>query len=116
MRDVRLSVLQDVYYSPHQKHNVVRSLTLDQLKQFVSTFKSQLFIQGLVQGNMSKEKAVQVDEFVRSKLQYSNLPAESVTDIRYGCWYISVQLSSFPALKVCRVAIRSKYHQTGQSS
>ena len=80
---MRLSVLQDVYYSPHQKHNVVRSLTLEQLKQFASTFKSQLFIQGLVQGNMSKEKAVQVDDYVRSKLQFSKLSEDSVTDIRY---------------------------------
>ena len=31
VRDVRLSVLQDVHFAPHQKHNVVRSLTLQQV-------------------------------------------------------------------------------------
>ena len=31
VRDVRLGVLQDVYYPPHDKHNLVNSLTLQQV-------------------------------------------------------------------------------------
>ena len=31
VRDVRLGVLQDVYYPPHDKHNLVNSLTLEQV-------------------------------------------------------------------------------------
>ena len=32
VRDVRLSVLQDTYYAPHDKHNIVRNITLDQVR------------------------------------------------------------------------------------
>ena len=31
VRDVRLSVLQDVYFAAHEKHNIVRNMTLDQV-------------------------------------------------------------------------------------
>ena len=31
VRDVRLGVMQDVFFAPHEKHNLVSSLTLDQV-------------------------------------------------------------------------------------
>ena len=35
VRDVRLELLQDVYYAPHDKHNMVRNLTLEQVRQVI---------------------------------------------------------------------------------
>ena len=32
-RDVRLEVLQNIYYPAHQKHNLINSLTLDQVSK-----------------------------------------------------------------------------------
>ena len=82
VRDVRLSVIQDVYHAAHEKHNIVRNLTLDQVKDFAKTLKSQLYIQGLIQGNMTKDQAVTVDTMVRTKLQFSALSGDSKTEIR----------------------------------
>ena len=33
VRDVRLDVLQNIYYPAHQKHNLINSLTLDQVSK-----------------------------------------------------------------------------------
>ena len=32
VRDVRLGVIQDVFFAPHEKHNLVSSLSLDQVR------------------------------------------------------------------------------------
>ena len=34
VRDVRLEVLQDVYHAPHDKHNIIRKITLEQVIQY----------------------------------------------------------------------------------
>merc|ERR1712051_591315 len=82
VRDVRLGVLQDVFYPPHQKLNVVSSLTLDQLKDFSEKFLSAVQLQGLVQGNLTEEAARSVDLMMRSKLCSSALAPGAVTDVR----------------------------------
>jgi len=95
VRDVRLELLQDVYHAPHDKHNLVRQLSLEQVTQFAEQFLSQMYIQGLVQGNMTTEQARGVDNMLRTKLKCSPLPADSVTDIRCnglpdGTWTVRV--------------------------
>jgi len=82
VRDVRLELLQDVYYAPHDKHNMVRNLTLEQVTDFAEQFLSKVYIQGLVQGNMTVEQVKGVDNMLRSQLKCSPLSAKSVTDIR----------------------------------
>ena len=82
VRDVRLSLLQDVYHSPHQKHNIIGSLTLSQLKEFASKFKSHLTLQALVQGNMTQAAAEDVDKFVKTRLDCSSYPDPGAGDIR----------------------------------
>jgi len=95
VRDVRLGVLQDVYHAPHDKHNIIRNVTLEQVQDFAERFFSQVYIQGLVQGNMTIEQVKGVDKKLRTILQCSPLPADAVTDIRcnslpLGSWTIRV--------------------------
>jgi len=95
VRDVRLELLQDVYHAPHDKHNLVRSLGLEQVTQFAEQFLSEMYIQGLVQGNMTADQAKQVDNMLRTKLQCRPLSGDSVTDIRCnglpdGTWTVRV--------------------------
>jgi len=95
VRDVRLEVLQDVYHAPHDKHNIIRTITLEQVQEFAEQFFSQVYIQGLVQGNMTMDQVKRVDSMLRSKLQCSPLAADAVTDIRCnglpeGSWTIRV--------------------------
>jgi len=95
VRDVRLGLLQDVYHAPHDKHNIVRNITLDQVTDFAEQFFSQLYVQGLVQGNMTRDQVISVDNMLRTKLQCSPLSTDAVTDIRCnglpeGSWTVRV--------------------------
>lgn len=53
-RDVRLLILEHLRWSTIQKYQaVVDDLTVDELMEFVSSFKSELYAEGLVQGNFT---------------------------------------------------------------
>ena len=51
------------------------------VKDFAEQFKSQLFIQGLVQGNVTEDQALDVDSMMRNKLSFCPLSQDCVTDI-----------------------------------
>jgi len=83
VRDVRLSVLQDIYWSPYLKYNKVRDCTVEELKEFTNRFLAASYLQGLVQGNMTAAAARQVDDTARRILELkAGLPAEAVTELR----------------------------------
>jgi len=82
VRDVRLSVIQDVYWTAFEKHNRIRNLSLDQLKQFIKDFRGHAFIQGLVQGNITSKQAMEIDNKVRSSLGFKPLHPEAQTQLR----------------------------------
>ena len=69
VRDVNLELLQDMYHSPHDKHNLIRQFSLEQVTQFAEEFLSNIYIQGLVQGNLTAEQARRFDSMLRSKLK-----------------------------------------------
>jgi len=95
VRDVRLDLLQNVYHAPHDKHNLIRQLRLEQVTQFAEEFLSNIYIQGLVQGNLTADQARKVDSMLRSKLKCSPLPVNCVTDVRCnglpdGSWTVKL--------------------------
>jgi len=81
VRDVRLGILQDVYWSPREKLNIVRNITCDQVKEFAKQFKSRVYLQGLVQGNITPDRARTIDNIVRSRLS-QNPAKDRVREIR----------------------------------
>ncbi|XP_040583700.1 nardilysin [Lepeophtheirus salmonis] len=60
VRDLRLSLLQDCYIGAQMRHSIIDSIDLEVLTSFSKAFKSKLYIQGLVQGNISKSDALEV--------------------------------------------------------
>jgi len=66
VRDVRLSVLQDVHWTAMEKHKAVSSITIDMVKSFAEQFlqSSKIFVQGLVQGNVTEEEAMKMHSLV----------------------------------------------------
>jgi len=83
VRDVRLSVLQDIYWSPYLKYNKVRDCTVEELKEFTNRFLDASYLQGLVQGNITAAAARQVDDTARRILELkAGLAAEAVTELR----------------------------------
>ena len=53
-----------------------------QLRDFSDQFLSALYLQGLVQGNLTEQQARQADRQLRARLASSALPPHSVTEVR----------------------------------
>jgi len=81
-RDVRMSILQQVHWTPVDKLAVVNSITKDMLLAFTKEFKSHLFVEGLVQGNVTGMEALGFDEMVRLKLNCTEVPWNLLPEVR----------------------------------
>uniref|UniRef100_A0A8C8F062 Nardilysin n=1 Tax=Oncorhynchus tshawytscha TaxID=74940 RepID=A0A8C8F062_ONCTS len=77
-KDVRLLVLEHGRWSMVEKYQALADggLTVEQLMEFSRTFKTQLYAEGLVQGNFTSQESIQFLQYVTDKLQFSKLPAE----------------------------------------
>ena len=86
VRDVRLSILQDVHWTAMEKHKTIMNISLDMIKGFAKKFlvASNLYIQGLVQGNVTEIEASNMYDMVKQSLieNKSVENEEFVTDIR----------------------------------
>ncbi|XP_056282428.1 nardilysin-like isoform X2 [Pseudoliparis swirei] len=76
-KDVRLLVLEHSRWSMVQKYEVLSAgLTSDDLMDFSRCFRSELYAEGLVQGNISAAESEQFLHYITEKLQFSKLPVE----------------------------------------
>ena len=62
--------------------NLISTFFYFQLKDFSGKFLSALYLQGLVQGNLTEQQAREVDVKLRTRLASSPLPSHCVTDVR----------------------------------
>ena len=67
--EARLTLLQASHFSVLDKALVVKCVTIDDFKSFVCKFKASLRLKGLVQGNYSKEQALEVARNLQNMLQ-----------------------------------------------
>ncbi|XP_055077197.1 nardilysin-like [Periophthalmus magnuspinnatus] len=82
-RDVRLRILEPSRWSVLHKHQVlVQGLNLDRLLDFVSEFKQQLYVEGLVQGNLTCQESRRLLHDFIDALQFQPLPAEAPVQFR----------------------------------
>ncbi|XP_038056169.1 nardilysin-like [Patiria miniata] len=72
--DVRLSILQQVKWTPVDKRSVVNAVAREQVLEFAVRFKELLFIEGLVQGNFTAKEALGFTESLSTKLGCTPLP------------------------------------------
>jgi secreted Zn-dependent insulinase-like peptidase len=84
--DVRLSLIVNNYHSLVDKYNIVCSITMDSMKKFSEEFISTLYVKALVQGNVTREHAI-------------NVVKNFVSTI--NCKPISS--SSYPKFRVCQI-------------
>uniref|UniRef100_A0A8C7NMH5 Nardilysin a (N-arginine dibasic convertase) n=1 Tax=Oncorhynchus mykiss TaxID=8022 RepID=A0A8C7NMH5_ONCMY len=71
-KDVRLLILEHGRWSMVEKYQALADggLTVEQLMEFSRTFKTQLYAEGLVQGNFTSQESIQFLQY------FSKLPAE----------------------------------------
>lgn len=76
-KDVRLLILEHSRWSMVEKYQALTAgLTVDDLMDFSQSFKSELYAEGLVQGNFTSAESAHFLQYVTDKLQFSKLPAE----------------------------------------
>ncbi|XP_053484659.1 nardilysin isoform X1 [Ictalurus furcatus] len=82
-KDVRLLILEAERWSVVQKHQaVVEGISVDELMEFVCSFKAELYAEGLVQGNLTRTEAIDFLNYLTHKLQYRKLSAEVPVQFR----------------------------------
>ena len=69
-------------------------LTRESLLRFVEEFKSQLFVEGLIQGNVTETEALEIHHFLLDKLQCKPLPKSLHPNV-------SCSLHFFSFFKLC---------------
>ncbi|KAJ7405361.1 Nardilysin [Willisornis vidua] len=73
-KDVRLLILEHGRWSMIDKYQtLMNGLSIESLSNFVRAFKSQLFVEGLVQGNFTSREAKDFLNYVVEKLQFAPL-------------------------------------------
>ncbi|XP_040466082.1 nardilysin isoform X2 [Falco naumanni] len=73
-KDVRLLILEHGRWSMIDKYQtLMNGLSIESLSSFVKAFKSQLFVEGLVQGNFTSREAKDFLNYVVQKLQFAPL-------------------------------------------
>ncbi|XP_063512168.1 nardilysin isoform X4 [Pongo pygmaeus] len=76
-KDVRLLILEYARWSMIDKYQALMDgLSLESLLSFVKEFKSQLFVEGLVQGNVTSTESMDFLKYVVDKLNFKPLEQE----------------------------------------
>ncbi|CAN7991917.1 unnamed protein product [Ixodes hexagonus] len=80
--DTRFSLLHQCYWSHIEKRTIIKDVTVASLMSFVKLFKSHLFVEGLVHGNMTSSEAISLAELVVDKLGCKPLPTCMIPEAR----------------------------------
>ncbi|XP_043528977.1 nardilysin-like [Frieseomelitta varia] len=117
VRDVRLSILMLVHWTATDKHAAIRNVEFSEFQNFVKHFTDHIYIQCLVQGNMTKEDVIKnVQECVKAlkcgPLLPNTMPQMRVAQIPIGSHYCKVK--NFNSTDVNSVVMN--YYQSEVSS
>ncbi|XP_063795614.1 nardilysin [Pseudophryne corroboree] len=81
-KDVRLLILERDRWSMVEKYlTILKGLHLEQLLSFFDQFRSQLYVEGLIQGNFTSKDSAEFLTYVVSKLQF--VPLRSVVPVQF---------------------------------
>ncbi|XP_075038182.1 nardilysin [Mixophyes fleayi] len=81
-KDVRLLILERHRWSMVEKYlTILKGLRLEQLLSFYDQFKSQLYVEGLIQGNFTSKESAEFLNYVVRKLQF--LPLKSTVPVQF---------------------------------
>lgn len=75
-REIRLSIVQNVYYPCYERYNLLNTLCLEDLIDFGNKFLKELQIVSVIQGNVTKDHALSVMENILTEI-----PCQSIRDV-----------------------------------
>ncbi|XP_024039654.1 nardilysin-like isoform X2 [Citrus clementina] len=73
---LRLQVLCQSFYDVDEKLSILHGLSLADLMAFIPELRSQLYIEGLLHGNLSQEEAIHISNIFKSIFSVQPLPIE----------------------------------------
>ncbi|TRY68749.1 hypothetical protein TCAL_02496 [Tigriopus californicus] len=82
VKDVRMSILQDQFHGAMDRHAVVSELKLDEVRDFAQKFRSEIFIHGLVQGNLTEVEALEIYDLVKGKMKAKPISNGTIPELR----------------------------------
>ncbi|XP_011881239.1 PREDICTED: nardilysin isoform X2 [Vollenhovia emeryi] len=117
VKDVRLWILKFVHYTYVDVHTALRGINFEEFRDFVKTFTDHMYIQCLVQGNMTQDTAIesirQCIEIINcGPLLSSTMPQMRVTQIPLGTWYCKLKNIN----KIDANSVVTNYYQAGVTS
>lgn len=68
-----MSIIVNRYWPPLDKYAVISEVTFDKLQLFSERILRNLYIKGLIQGNVPKDVAIATTNSIVSKLSYQRL-------------------------------------------
>jgi len=86
--------LNQRFWTPEEKMEVIKRLTVDDLRTFIPIFLSSMKIRGLVQGNITKEESLQLVEMMEGTLHKtkplfpSQYPEQRLVKFKKGLTYV----------------------------
>lgn len=93
-KELRLAMLQDIYWPNYQKHAVAKELTEHDLKEFTQKFLSSLQVKALIQGNVTESQAVLTVEKLAATLNAKPLDStieQCTKEMPVGEWFLRVK-------------------------
>lgn len=113
-RDVRLWILKLVHYTHVDTHTALRGINFEEFQNFVKSFTEHLYMQCLVQGNMTQDAVIEtVQQCVEiincGPLLSSMIPQLRVTQIPLGTCYCKLKNIN----KIDANSVVTNYYQAG---
>lgn len=77
-KDIRLSILMPTFYTSLEKYEIVENITLEKLREFSLSYLDNLYIQGLVCGNITEKDAIKLGQNLVQILRFNPIPKQHV--------------------------------------
>lgn len=95
-RDVRLKVVQEIYWTTVERFHVLKNLTIEDLREFSRDYFQQVKIQALIQGNTKKQDALNVmrnvlENIKGGEIQNMSLIESKARQLPLGNNYLTVK-------------------------
>ncbi|KAL6268113.1 hypothetical protein P5V15_001204 [Pogonomyrmex californicus] len=117
VRDVRLWILKLIYYTHVDTHTALRDINFEEFQDFVKSFTNHLYLQCLVQGNMTQDTVIETIQQCMKIINYgpllpNTIPQMRVIQIPLGTCYCKLKNIN----KIDVNSVITNYYQAGITS
>ncbi|KYQ54446.1 Nardilysin [Trachymyrmex zeteki] len=117
VRDVKLMILKLVHYTHVDKHTALRGVNFEEFRDFVKSFIDCLYIQCLVQGNITQKAAIETVQQCLEIIKCAPLLTSTIQDVRVTQISLGTSYCKLKNInKVSTASVVTNYYQAGARS